>query len=294
MSAYAREALLVPVADGRVLEVELSGPPDGVPLFVHHGTPGAAGEFEPLVEIGAERNIRHVNFSRPGYGASERCRGRTVASCASDVAAIADALHFDRFYSMGVSGGGPHSIACAALLSDRVIAAVAIAPVAPFDAPGLDWAAGMGQENLDEVAAARAGERELREYLERVAQAMRDTSADQLVEALGDVVTEVDRRAVNGALGEYMVRQTTHALDGGVWGWVDDDIALFTDWGFDLDQVAAPLSIWHGAKDRFVPIAHGEWLVAHTNAKAHMRPDHGHLSLGIGSYGEILDALIER
>jgi pimeloyl-ACP methyl ester carboxylesterase len=216
-----------------------------------------------------------------------------VASCASDVAAIADALNFDRFYSMGASGGGPHSIACAALLADRVMGAVAIAPLAPFGAPGLDWTAGMGKENLDEVAAARAGESKLSEYLERLAQTMRDTSVDQLVEALGDVVAEVDRRAVSGALGEYIVRQTTQALAGGVWGWVDDDLALFADWGFDLDQIEAPLSIWHGAKDRFVPIAHGEWLVAHTNAKAHMRPEHGHLSLGIGSYAEILDALLE-
>ena len=293
MGVWELEALSVSAGNGRVLEVVVAGPPDGALLFSHHGTPGAAEMFDPLVDIGAERNLRHVTYSRPGYGGSGRLRGRSVADCVIDVAAVADALGYERFYSVGGSGGAPHSIACAALLPDRVISAAAIASPAPFDADGLDWFAGMAKENLAEVAASRAGDREFQEYLEREAASMMSPSSEEMVTALGELVSEVDREAVGGELGEFMARELAHSLSSGVWGWFDDDRALLGDWGFDLAEVRAPLSLWHGAQDRFVPIAHGEWLAARLRADAHLQADVGHLSLSLGFYGEILDELLE-
>jgi pimeloyl-ACP methyl ester carboxylesterase len=288
-----RTAVSVAAADGRSLEVVLAGPADGVPLFVHHGTPGAAGMFDLHVEVGAERNIRHITYSRPGYGDSDRHPGRSVADCAADVVAIADALGYERFHSIGGSGGGPHSIACAALLEDRVISAAAIASPAPLDAAGLDWTAGMAKENVAEIAAVRAGERELEQYLERESKPMLNASGEDIVKVLGDLVSDADRRAVSPELGEFMAQDLRRALSAGVWGWFDDDRAMFADWGFELAHVRVPLAIWHGGQDRFVPIAHGEWLAAHLPAEAHLRPDDGHLSLSVSSYGEILDALLE-
>jgi pimeloyl-ACP methyl ester carboxylesterase len=143
------DALSVSVGDGRVLEVVLAGPPDGLPLFSHHGTPGVAEMFDPLVEIGAERCLRHITYSRPGYGGSGRLPGHTVVDCIPDVVAVADALGYEHFYSVGGSGGGPHSIACAALLPERVIAAASIASPAPVGAEGLDWTANMGEEKWE-------------------------------------------------------------------------------------------------------------------------------------------------
>jgi pimeloyl-ACP methyl ester carboxylesterase len=294
VGVWEMEALSVPVSSGRALEVVLAGPPDGVPLFSHHGTPGAADPFDPLVDVGAERGLRHVTYSRPGYGGSEREPGRTVASCIADVVAVADALGYERFYSIGVSGGGPHSIALAALLPERVIAAAAIASPAPVDAEGLDWTAGMGKENVAELAAARGSDEELEEYLDGQAQAMVGTTAEEIVAVLGDLVSEVDRRALSGALGEAIVRETARALSTGVWGWFDDDRTILGEWGFDLAGIRAPLDLWHGGQDRFVPIAHGEWLAEHLRATPHLRPNDGHLSLSVGSYGEILDALLAR
>jgi pimeloyl-ACP methyl ester carboxylesterase len=293
MSVNQLESVSVTAPDGRALEVALGGPAGGVPLFFHHGTPGAAAVFAPLVEQGAERNLRHIAYSRPGYGRSDRLPGRSVASCAADVAAIADALGYERFHSIGGSGGGPHSLACAALLEDRVISAGVIASVAPFDAEGLDWTADMGQENIDEFAAIQGGEEELRTYLEGMAAAMAGPTAEQIVAALGDTVSEVDRRALTGAYGDYLAREVEHALSGGVWGWVDDDIAFASDWGFDPASIRVPFSIWHGAHDRFVPIAHGQWLADHMTASTHLRPDQGHLSLALAAYGEVLDDLLK-
>jgi pimeloyl-ACP methyl ester carboxylesterase len=292
VGTHQRTTLNVEAPDGRTLEVLLLGPDDGTPVFFHHGTPGAAGVFETLVDAGAERGLRHVVYSRPGYGGSSRHAGRTIATCAADVTAIADALGYERFHSIGASGGGPHSIACAALLPERVISAAAIAAPAPLDADGLDWTAGMGDENIAELTAALAGDEELQDYLEREAEKMRRASPDQIVAVLGDIVSAVDRRVVTGAYADYVAAQFDKALAGGVWGWFDDDRALFRDWGFDLHEAGAPLTLWHGVEDRFVPVAHGEWLAERTGAKAELRSDVGHLSLAISSYGEVLDGLL--
>jgi pimeloyl-ACP methyl ester carboxylesterase len=82
-------------------------------------------------------------------------------------------------------------------------------------------------------------------------------------------------------------------LEHGVWGWVDDDIALIGDWGFPLTEIARPVSIWHGAQDRFVPFAHGQWLAAHLpGAQARLLEEHGHFSLRLAFYDEILDDLL--
>ncbi len=280
--------------DGRELEVALAGPPDGWALFSHHGTPGAAEMLDPLVEVGAERNLRHITYSRPGYGRSSRVPGRTVAGCATDVAAIADALGYERFYSVGASGGAPHSIACAALLPDRVIAAATIGAVAPVNADGLDWAAGMGDENVAELAAAQGPDRAFEEYLEREARSMLGSSAEEIAAQLGGTVADVDRRAVSGALAEFIVRELGHSLSTGVWGWFDDDRALFSDWGLELAPIRVPLSLWHGAEDRFVPAAHSRWLAAQLAADLRVRTNVGHLSLSLSYYGELLDALLEH
>jgi pimeloyl-ACP methyl ester carboxylesterase len=289
-----RTVVSIPASDGRALEVVLAGPPDGVPLIFFHGAPGAAGPFDQLVDAGADRGVRHVAYSRPGYGGSDRRPGRSVADCVGDVAAIADALGYDRFYCSGGSGGGPHSIACAALIPDRVIAVAAIASPAPVDAEGFDWMAGMGKENIEEYSAAQAGGQRLQDYLEREADAVSGATADGLVRVWRELFCEADRRALSGAYAEHTVRQVERSLASGIWGWFDDDVALVSDWGFALDQVAAPVYIWHGGEDQFIPVAHGEWLAGHLpGAKAQLRPGDGHLSITLSAYGDILDSLLK-
>jgi hypothetical protein len=133
-------------------------------------------------------------------------------------------------------------------------------------------------------AAARAGDRG------RLARA----TGDEIIALLGDLVSDVDRRALSGELAEYFVDETAHALSNGVWGWFDDDRAFGHDWGFGVSDIRAPLSLWHGGQDRFVPIAHGEWVAEHLTADAPLRSDHGHLSLVVTAYGEILDTLFAQ
>jgi pimeloyl-ACP methyl ester carboxylesterase len=280
--------------DGRQLEVLVAGEPERGTIIVHHGTPSSAELFCPLVATGAERGLRHVAYSRPGYGHSDRHAGRTVADCVPDVEAIADSLGIERFYTSGGSGGGPHALACAALLPERVIAAASIAGVAPRHAEGLDWSAGMGQENLDEFAAADAGEEPLRIYLLGEASALLNTTGEQLYTALGDLLSDVDRAVLTGEYAEHLSSSVRGALAPGVDGWLDDDLAFMRDWGFDVGSLRVPVSIWQGRQDRFVPPTHGEWLGGHAaGAKVHLRDSDGHLSLALGAYGEVLDELLQ-
>jgi pimeloyl-ACP methyl ester carboxylesterase len=275
------------------LDVEVTGPDDGETLIFHMGTPSAASMFAPLVELGAERGIRHVVYLRPGYGESERCKGRSVADCAADVVAVADALGVERFYTAGRSGGGPHALATAALLPERVIAAATIAGCAPRDAEGLDWLDGMGQENIDEIAAADAGDEALLAFIEPFGAKLVSADAADLQAEFGDLLSEVDRSVMTGEFAEYEAEATRAGMKHGVWGWFDDDLELISDWGFDLSDISRPVTIWQGAQDRMVPLAHGEWLAAHIpGARAKVLADHGHLSLALGHYGELLDDLV--
>src|SRR6202046_3829688 len=134
----------VQTSDGRTLAVEDSGDPAGRPVLVHNGTPNSRHLYGPNVRDAAERGLRLIGYDRPGYGGSSPQPGRTVADCAADVRAICDALGITRLVTWGISGGGPHLLATAALLPDLVVAAASLASLAPFDAGGLDWFAGMG------------------------------------------------------------------------------------------------------------------------------------------------------
>jgi pimeloyl-ACP methyl ester carboxylesterase len=284
---------LITAAGARKLEVELSGPDSGEAVMFHHGTPAAGNVPEARVQAGAARGLRHIAYSRPGYAGSDRSERRTVAECATDVAAIADALGVERFFTIGHSGGGPHALACAALLGDRVIAAATIASIAPRDADGLAWLEGMGEENIQEFAALDAGDAELLAFLQRARKEFAGATGEQLRAAFGDLLSDVDRDALTGDFVDFLAKNTSSALAPGVWGWFDDDLACLGEWGFDLGSVSRPVTIWQGAQDRFVPFAHGEWLARRVSgARAELRANGGHLSLATANYGDVLDGLL--
>src|SRR5689334_7122826 len=146
---------------GRTLAVTDFGDPDGVPVLTHHGTPGSGSFYESWRADATARGIRLIAYDRAGYGGSDRLEVTSIADVAPDVEAICDQLGLDRILTHGRSGGGPHALACAALLPDRVAAAGTQCSIAPFDAGGLDFLDGMGDANVVELGAAIAGEQEL-------------------------------------------------------------------------------------------------------------------------------------
>ena len=283
----------VEVGEGRSLDVRVAGPSDGTLLIAHHGTPSTGRPFGPYVEAAADRGLRTVTYSRPGYAGSTRAPGRSVGSCAADTARIADRIGAERFFTTGQSGGGPHALACSALLPDRVIACATTAGVGPWNADGLDFLAGMADENIQEFGAALAGADELRVYLEHEAEGLRAATAADLAEALGGLVSPVDAAALTGEFAEHATEMLHESISTGIWGWFDDDVAFTAPWGFELANIRVPVTVWQGAQDRMVPFAHGEWLAAHIpRANARLFDDQGHLSLVVGSADAILDDLL--
>ncbi len=287
------EKLEVRREGGRRLEVELAGPEDGDLLVFQNGTPVAGMVSGPMVEEGAARGIRHLTYSRPGYGDSDRAAGRRVADCAADVEAIADQLGVERFYTAGASGGGPHALATAALLGEQVHSAAILAGVAPYDAEGLDYLEGMGEENHVEFGATLTGPQELEAYLSGEAEELQEVSGAEIEAAFGDLLSGADRAALSGDYAEFGAAGCRAALRNGIWGWFDDDIAFVSDWGIDLGRIAVPVTVWWGGDDRFVPPTHGRWLADHVaGAKAGYVPEEGHLSLELNRYGDVLDGLL--
>jgi pimeloyl-ACP methyl ester carboxylesterase len=279
--------------DGRALEVLTAGPPDGMPVVFHHGTPFPAVAYPAAAQSVAARGARLVYWSRPGYAGSTARRGRRVADVADDAREVLDRLGHDRFVTIGWSGGGPHALACAALVADRCAAATVIAGVAPYDAEGLDFLDGMGPENIEEFALAEAGGAPFDDFLARESAHLTTLSGPDVAEALGGLVSDVDKAALTGVFADFMARSLAAGGAGGPAGWHDDDVAFLGDWGFDLDAVRCPVAIWQGGEDRMVPYAHGVWLASHVpGARPHLLPDEGHVSLCVGAFDHILDDLL--
>jgi len=250
----------VRTTDGRTLRAHEVGDPAGELILVHHGTPGWGLLAPEWAADAVARGFRLVGYDRPGYGGSDRHPGRRVADAAADSAAIADALGADRFRTWGGSGGGPHSLACAALLPDRVVAAAVVAGVAPYDADGLEWTAGMGQDNIDEFGAATQGEPTLRPALEHANGQLTAMGAAGVADVLQSILPPVDTALLSGEMGEFLFRWMTGGIAGTVDGWVDDDLAFISDWGFQPAQIRVPVLIVHGGQDLMVPFDHGQWL----------------------------------
>ena len=280
------------MADGRLLEVITAGQEDALPLLFQSGTPSAAVVFEPQLEAAARHGLRTILYSRPGYAGSTPHPGRSVADCAADVAAILDALNEQHFVTIGWSGGGPHALACAALLPDRCAATATIAGVAPYPAEGLDFLAGMAEENVVEFSLAIQGAEHVKQYMEAQRPLFEAITGATIADALGGLVSDVDKASLTDDFADYVATSFRRALSQGIEGWLEDDTAFVNPWGFDLASIRRPVTIWQGGEDRMVPYAHGEWLAGHVpGARPRLFPEHGHLSLAVGSLDRILGEL---
>jgi len=277
--------------DGRALEVHELGDPNGFPIVMHHGTPGSGRVYDRLAMPG----VRLIGYDRAGYGGSDRNRGRTIASIAADVLALGDALGLERFATWGISGGGPHALACAALCGGRLTAAASLAGIAPFGAEGLDWLAGMGEDNVEEFGLVLQGEETLAPSLAEQREGMLAATPEELFAAVETLLGAADRAALTGALAEFIHSNTSHGLERGVDGWIDDDLAFAADWGFDLAGITTPVLIVQGGDDRFVPKSHGEWLAAHVpGCEAWIDDENGHLTLLENRVAEVHEWLLSH
>jgi pimeloyl-ACP methyl ester carboxylesterase len=257
------------------------GQPQGFPVFSLHGAPGS--RFARFFDEGvySEVGARVITYDRPDYGGSDRQRGRQVADCVGDVAAIADHLAIERFAVTGASVGGPHCLAVAAGLPDRVTKASCVVGVAPFDTPDLDWFAEMDPLNIREIEWALASEEVLARELEREAGDMVEQVTTDPSTFLADwQLSESDRAKVAARESAEVTRQTiAKAFRNGVCGYVDDTLCLVRPWGFDPSEIRIPTRIIYGLRDVLSPRQHGDWLAANVpGAEAVVSEKAGHFS----------------
>jgi len=254
----------VRTSEGRTVAAAEWGDPNGVPLFALHGTPGGRISFWQDPTIYARHGLRRITVDRPGYGDSTRQPGRIVADVVLDIVAIADQLGISSFAVTGGSGGGPHALACAALLPDRVLRCLADVSIAPFGAEGLDWLAGQTKGNVDEFEAAQRGEADIRRLTEAEWAGIRVRLDEGDTNLLGNNYDMADAdRAQMLKHAARMAINLRAGLAGGVDGWVDDDIAFTKPWGFDVADIRGTVMVSYGRVDTLVPAAHGDWLAAH-------------------------------
>jgi pimeloyl-ACP methyl ester carboxylesterase len=283
--------------DGRTLTVEDVGDPAGRPVLVHLGTPDSRHLYSPWVADAAPRGLRLVGYDRPGYGGSMSQPGRSIADCASDVRAICAALEIDRLAMWGWSGGGAHVLACAALLPDLVAAAASLAAAAPYGGEGLDYFAGMGQDDVaynrllltDPESAHAKTDKDREEFLA--------ASASEMAQAFASVSAPVDVAVLQseGEMAAWLAYAIHDGLAPGSQGWWDDSRAHLDPWGFELADITVPVLLLHGRQDKIVPFGHGQWLAAHIpGVEARLLDNDGHMTLAEHRIGEVHAWLSER
>lgn len=268
MTADTQRLRLVTAPDGREVAFAVWGDPAGFPVLSLHGTPGCRLGRWPDDEVYRSLGVCFVTHDRAGYGRSTRRHGRTVVDEVDDVRLIADELGFGQFGVTGGSGGGPHVLACAARLTDRVVRAICSVGVAPYGPPGLDhdaWLGGMDAENVREFGLALEGEEALVPELERFQAKIEERVAVDPSSVLDDFeLSDSDRVQLARPEVMQIIRETAaEQAVNGVYGWADDDLAFTRPWGFDVSEITVPVLIRYGVTDVLVPRAHGDWLAAH-------------------------------
>lgn len=291
----------------RTIEVAEAGDPTGRPVFVLHGTPGARGFYTPHVADAQKLGIRLISYSRPGCGGSTPCPGRRLVDAAADVKAIADDLGLDQFALWGHSGGAGPALACASALRPRLVAVASLAGMAPYPAEGIDYFAGMGEYNAEDLRLLfkdpGGWERKNRED----AAVLSGGTQGEIDTMLGSLFSDVDKAVFNhlatpkerGAafqeLGEYIMGQFQESFRLGPEGMIEDSLALTRSWGFDLGSLSGPLQLWYGKADRAVPFSHGQWLVQHIpQAEAHLEKEEGHVTLLVRKIPEVHRWLLSK
>lgn len=298
---YARRMVSLPpprfegaflLRDGRKLGYAEFGPAKGRPILWFHGTPGACRQVAPATRNACwDRDVRMIVVERPGIGSSTPHAYGAVVEFAHDIRQLTGALDVERFGVVGLSGGGPYTLACAHEMPERVVAAAVLGGVAPSVGP--EAPAG-GAVSITPTVGPM-----LRALSKPLGFGMR--SFVQVMQPFADPATDLFLQLLppgdRAVFADPATRKMFHEdIIHGSRSWMEAlfyDAALFgKPWGFEVRNIRVPVHLFYGDSDNVVPAAHGAHLarmIPHSNIQ--IRPDEGHLG-GLGATHEIFDALL--
>ncbi|HUW78686.1 MAG TPA: alpha/beta fold hydrolase [Candidatus Nanopelagicaceae bacterium] len=281
------------LSDGRNLNLLLGEGESQTAVIFHHGTPSCANIWKSWIEKLEKAGIRAVAYSRAGYYTSDRKPGRNVVDVNADISEVLDRYDIKSFISVGWSGGGPHALASS--LDSRCKSVVVLAGVGMYGQPDLDFLAGMGEENIDEFGTALQGEIALSTWMEANGTGYKTITGAELRSTVSSLFSKSDVVTMqNEKFSEDLAENFRQSLASGFWGWMDDDFAFTQDWGFSLDQVKVPVTIFQGDEDLMVPGAHGRWLHAKMpHSTLRLIAGEGHLAYFSSAQDEVLDYLLK-
>ena len=284
----------IAVGDDRQIGFAEFGDPQGRAIFWLHGTPGARRQIPMEARVFAEQqHIRLIGVDRPGIGSSTQHSYDTVVAFADDLRTIADTLGIDKFIVVGLSGGGPYTLGCAAAMPDRVVAAGVIGGVAPTMGAdgitgGLMGTVGTRVAPLLQFAGVPIGL--VASAIIRLIRPVASPAAD----LYGRVSPEADRRLL--ARPEIKAMFLDDILNGSrkqMAAPFSDVVVFARDWGFRLSDIKVPVRWWHGDADHIVPYAHGQHVVSRlADAELYPMPGESHLA-GLGRAEEILHTMLK-
>lgn len=283
----------VAVCGGRRLGFAEFGAAHGRTVFWLHGTPGGRRQVPVEARVFAEREgVRLIGIDRPGIGSSTPHVYENVLAFSDDLRIVADTLGVDRMAVVGLSGGGPYTLAAAYALRERVVAAAVLGGVAPVVGPegissglmklGTFVAPALEVAGVPIGTALSAGIRVVRPF------------ASPIIDLYGRLSPEADRRLL--ARPEFKAMFLDDLLNGSRRRIAAPfaDIVVFTrDWGFRVSDVTVPVRWWHGDTDHIIPIEHGLHMVGLLpDAEFHHLPGESHLG-GLGASEQILTTVLE-
>ena len=277
---------LLKLSDGRSLDYITNDSDSKSAILFHHGTPSDCTLWQKWFK--GITGVKAIAASRPGYGLSDRRRGRTVAADMDDQSQLLDFFGIEKFISIGWSGGGPHAINMSR--DRRSVGAITLAGVGEWGNSDLDFLQGMGPENHEEFGAALAGEANIEEWMIKNTPAFKNVTGADLITSFGGLIGEADKKALTPEVAEQDAASFRRSLSVSYYGWLDDDLAFVQPFGFELAKINKPILVWQGDDDFMVPKSHSEWLAKHIpTAKLNFVPGHGHISLGESYRKEIIN-----
>ena len=265
------------------------GDPQGRVIFWLHGTPGARRQIPVEARLYSEANgIRLIGVDRPGIGSSTPHEYQRVIDFADDLHTIADTLGIDKMEIIGLSGGGPYTLGCAAAMPERVIAAGVLGGVAPTRGPDGVGGGVMGDVGVPAAPILELVGKPLGIVAAQLVRVIKPV-AEPAVNLYGRISPEGDRRLL--ARPEFKAMFLDDLLNGSrkqLLAPFADVVVFARDWGFRLDEVKVPVRWWHGDCDHIVPFAHGEHVVAMLpDAELYPLPGESHLG-GLGEAEAIM------